>query len=409
LSFEALRELLEPLGAGPLEIRSVAVLKVGCTCLSDTHEGALNARFPITAFEELEATKRKKRKQEPDLQTQSLYPSLIAALEKSSNVFDLQRPTLTQQPTEDTYSISIGGERGFFVTGPSFSLKVEMPQRHQQHHDMHWGFSENPIERFGVVSSGSLYAAFARIRSYPGGTNIGHEYRELVRGQIQSETALTCPAFGPVPLHPDIYLVFQKTKVGEGESSKRIYSANDDVFAVFDESRDLLDAAMDILWDINTDATEFYRLAMDRSLLLSFDQEILNHFSDLSDAISQNSSAPWWNVYKSQKAVHKGRQSLGRTYTRLVEFESQSLTYTRERTQFLERVKRNRVFSSSRHYLAEMTESDTNVPPGLYAALNYFSSELQTLKNIRSILVGSLIGAGALLLAAYLTKLWSAR
>lgn len=408
MSFKPLTELLTRLGEKDIEVRRVAVLKFGCTCLSEIPDTREEEQFPVTAREKLMSSLGKGDSGGEELKEAELYEALIKALEKSPNVFNLKkRPAASKNSVDLGYFLSFGGSTGMFIEGDLFSLEVEVPERIQKYTEIHWGFSRKPIQKFKAISNGALFAVFAPISGYPGSTSIGQEYRELVSAQVDSETRFRSLAFGPVPMHSDFYLIFGKRDVAADEESPRVYSSGDDIFLVYDESAELSDAAEELFWAVGYEAMKFYRLQMDDSLLLEYDTEISNSFSELSDAVKGMVLDPWWNPYRKLKIARKGRKSLADTFTRLVEFETHLLSYNRSRAQLLDSVKRNRIISPVRHHIAEVTETEARVPSGLSSALEYFAAEVQTFRNITSILFGSLVGAGAVLLAALLTRLLS--
>jgi len=210
--FSRLTEALIGLGEVSLEIDQIIIAKIGCVALFPTKQLESESNFPITAQETAQRGQPSTATGSvfgPDLP--NMHAAIIKALEKHPNVFDLK-------VEHDELGMRIRPRMGgWLVSGDSFSLRVELPSRLQK---LAWYIEgrSNPIERFEVISDGSLFVAFASIEDYPIFTIIGQEYRELLQEQIEKETQFGWAVFGPVPVHPDFYLVVKKRQPGQRES-----------------------------------------------------------------------------------------------------------------------------------------------------------------------------------------------
>jgi hypothetical protein len=387
VAFERLTGLLENLGERNLQIHHVLILKVGCICLSE--------KDPPQRVE-----KQESRSGEGETITQDPYDDILKSLQEHPNIFDVR------QTGDEQSSLSFAKGEEMFVEGKTFCLRVHLPERLQKFRDDAEEMGGSLIEEFNVLSTGSLFAAFARIRDFPVFTFIGQEYREIVTVQIDNETRFKTVPFGPSPLHPDFYLVTRRCGEGEAPLGTKVYSASDDVFVVMDQSSASdMERACELFWRLGSDLLDFYRIMMDATTLLSINERLFSHFSELSDQFVQMLQTSAWHPLKLNKLSVAARASLSNVYLSLVDHERLLLEVARDRNRFLKEVRANIVLSHLHAYLSDHTDPEADVPQSLNPTLSYFGAELQMFKNIRSIMAASLIGAAAgALLTAVLTS-----
>ena len=375
-----LTKVLTDLGETDLQVHTAFVLHLGCVCLHPFEHPPLS-RFPVTDLEKLLPSQREQNSSSPDF-----HAAIIKALEKHPNVFDIA--ILGKKP----FGFVESHHAGTLITGKSFSLRVELPQRMQKYRAYAW--HEKPTEHFEVVSNGSLFAAFAPIHDYPVWTHIGHEYRELLSTQIEKDTSLQSPSLGPSPIHPNFYFVLRKKRNQTPPLGTEVYTLKEDVFLVFDDnSQTNRDMAMDLFNDIQSALLHFYSLQLIRNFLIYYHTEIFNHFSDLSNSAKEIFAVPWWHIFKSSKFAHLGRISLSNIHKRYLEFETELFDFNRQRNRLLNIIKQHRILSNVYSYFYTITEPDIQVPQAFSRALDHFENELRTFGNIRSVVIASLLGA----------------
>jgi len=104
-------------------------------------------------------------------------------------------------------------------------------------------------EHFSVVSRGSLFAAYREVERVPIWSNIGHEFRELAREQIEKVTPLKCPNIGPCPIHPDFVIVVRDDEQEEQGALPKRYLEDNDLFIVVSDPRPTVDLVLDCFFD----------------------------------------------------------------------------------------------------------------------------------------------------------------
>jgi len=245
-----------------------------------------------------------------------------------------------------------------------------------------------------VLCDGSTFAAYVVIKNdVPIWTNIGHEFRELAKAQIEKETALKDATIGPCPIHPDIVIIVRSpADENKAESAPRRYQHGNDIFIVSD-GRPVTELVLRCFWDFRSSIEDFYRLLSGRDYLMDYNVEISNHFSAASKKVRELLETPSWNILRTHLASRQARMSIASVHERLVEIEASLMEYESDRASTLETLKKCREASPLHDYFKEMTESDVHVPSSLGPALAFFESELQLYGNIRSLLYASLLGA----------------
>jgi hypothetical protein len=375
-----------------LKIHRAFVLKLGCVALS-TFKPVDSSRFPVTETERV-LSEEQKTQPPPD----EVHSQIIDALQKHPNVFDLNHI--------DGKGIEFigGGHYATLQIGRMFSIRINLPHRLQKYAKA-FPFGKEAIEEFEVVSSGSLFAAFAPIKDYPVWTNFGQEYRELLVTQMEKETQFKCKRFGPSPIHPNFYFVVRKSADEASGLGMKVYEMKKDLFLVFDDnSQSDLDMAQWFFKLVDFLMFQFYSRQLLRSSLLNYEVEILNRFSDLSKEINDLSATRWWQIPEAERIVRAAKKSLTSIHTRLVGFENELSTFNRQRSSFLRSVKEMEIVSQMHSYLEESLEPHGKLSESLPAALRHFGEELQAFGHKRSVVIAGLIGGAT---GAFLTAFLS--
>ncbi len=391
MPYDGVKAVLKTLGEDELEVARVLILKVGCVSVRMSEKPALSSRFPITEMEESKARQELETGEPPVFQEQ-----IVESLRKSPNVFDIDILDDTDRVAWETWPV--GGS--FLVRGKMFALRVDLPERFQKYATHRVG-RQDVLEQFHVISSGSLFVAFAAVADYPFFTYIGHEYRELLQSQIRKETQLKSPPLGPSPIHPDFYIVIRENS-GQAPRGVRIYSFQDDVFIVLDGDG-LSDEKMvcGLFSDTQFILESFYCLMQRNVSLLDYGVEIFNHFTDLSSFVAELSGARWWQIYKAMNLARRGKKSLSTIYTRIVEYETTLFNFKNSQKKLLGEVMGHPVLQRIHSYLFTTSDVDVSIPPIISSALDHFQKELQSFGATRAVVMASLIGGavGALLTA----------
>lgn len=367
-----------------IQIEKVYLLKVGCFRFTAYDDQELNSTpLPITYIENLLL---ESSPEQPKLPV-DLIEQVVQALEQHSNLFDIKI-----DENEDAHFAvfsRMGGLELGLVAGKTFTLHVQLPAR-MQTFSLHGG---DAIENFEAASNGSIFIAFAPIEDYPTRASIGQEYRDLFINQIDNKTQWQCPALGPVPMHPDIYLVFTSS-ANEGSAWPEIFCHRGDLFLVSDRSPDEYQTIVKTLpRSTHFDLLDFYLQVLANTNLRYYHREITSLFHLLADAVNGLSETPRWKLWRHASLTKEARSNLSTIYERLIEFQESSLHYERARVDFLKRIAEHPVLSKITDYFEDHSRNDTVIPDSFTHALSYFEKEIQTLESTRSAMLAGLGGA----------------
>lgn len=209
---EILKTILSDLGETDIEIDNVVLLQIGCIIVSFIEEPPVESRLPVSELEKLKSETVLDISREDAVK--NIQDKIVEALQKSPNVFDLNFPGGSDLTWfEPVYGSYLFGGRAFVCT-------VNIPHRM---HKFTWAHLKGRelIEQFFIVSTGSTFGAYASITEYPASAHLGHEYRELARDLIESETEFKCPALGPCPIHPRYIPSHSENKQGRKASRNK--------------------------------------------------------------------------------------------------------------------------------------------------------------------------------------------
>ncbi len=370
--YDNLTELLSGLGEKNLRVKRAVLVKFGTILLAgpkvpENSESKTGEQQNTTELERLPS---------------DVAARIYDALKDHPNIFEPKKLLEREEGAS-------GSRLGFFVTGSFYHYQVHLPKAKQAYKDDPW---DTP-EQFFVVSTGSLFAAYAEIDDVPVFSNIGHEFRVLAREQIAKQTPLECPNLGPCPIHPDIIIVVRDIGEDGGAVSVRRYVRDGDIFIVTSDSRPFGSLVVDRFFEFGRSLEFFYRSLLQRNYLIDSSTQMSDSFSAASAALAKLLKVPFWKFWEAHAISQQARLSVASAHQDLVALETDLLEYERDRSETLESVKKDRDATALVEYFRDMTAPDVVIPPSLTAALSFFESELQLYGNIRSLLIASLLGA----------------
>ena len=325
--------------------------------------------------------------------------AIFDALSSHPNVFDATSFSDDVDDEQDDDEGTWGGPLGMIVSGTIYRYRIHLPKIQQKYREM------DCDEHFSVLSSGSIFCAYAEIEDIPVWPNMGHEFRELAQRQIVSRTPFKSPTIGPCPIHPDFYVVIKQVDPSQANQKPKFYEFQDDVIVVADapQTQDIHEVVFEIFLDCQMAISTFYENAIERNALLDYEVEISSLFQDITEritGINHSSAAKFW---KTRSYARQARESLAKVHTRIVEFSSALAQYQRAARGLDTRIQRIPVLAPVRGYFREMCDPEVDImTPAMTSALNFFETELQLYGNIRSLIAASILGAviGALLTGA---------
>lgn len=372
--FSGIRAVLAGSTDSETEIDHVIIAQIGCAAFLPTKPSVSSDEYPITARREQPDTAEAYQSHAP-----KIYETVLGALGKSPNVFDLQ------YPEQEPISFLMPGVVGWLVSRKRFTLRVQMPARLQE---TFWP-NVKPIEDFHVISDGSLFVAFTPVNDYPTRARLGAQYRDLLE-KIVADTPLGWVTFGPVPLHPDFYLVIRKRPQDNRPRPPQVYSKQEDVFLVVDGPFGSDIDVLTMFWrSVSWPARQYYRVLLEQNLVVDCTIEILNYFTALAESVRQLRTISAWRFWDLQRLVDSGRESLSMLHTRYVEYEMESFDFARARLRALELMREHEILSKIRSYCEEQTESEFQIPSAMLPAMNHFEAVMRD-----SFSLWKLLGAG---------------
>ena len=381
MPFERLTKVLHSLGEGDLEIQKAYAIQLGCVAFS-TDEPTEAEDYPVTARETRRSSTSARATARRLLDS---YADIPTAIKAHPNVFAV---TQIDKPARD---VSMRPSPiGQLLLGPTFHVSLNLPA-HQQY--LYRPGSSKPIEKFEVVSTGSLFAAYAPVRDYDLSIRMGNEYREIARSQVEKETKLSCPVVGPSPIHPHFYLVLAKNFQGHRVHTLKRYTRTNDVLLIAESGQnDIKKEVDDILYDVQIELARFYSVMLSIRDVIEYHQEMSSHFSDLTESIDRLHSIPWWDVFGGAKIAGVGRSSLSLVHKHFVALEERVFLHGRQRSEVLAAIREHNTLSLMLDYFTDSTESLVHIQHSLPVALTHFGEELRIFVNIRWIVIASLVG-----------------
>ena len=393
MPFESIAAVLREQGEKYVDVEAAFLLKPGCLMFSMAAAKSEDSRYPVTDVEECLRTVKQ-------LGQQEFHAALVARLKKLPNIFDLN----VEGDRPHGLMMGAGIPGGSLVLGPRFTLRVDLPERLQKFRD--WPtLGGTPVEEFDVISGGSIFGAYIEISDFPAFNSIGQEYRELVESTDISEVSFKYVAIGPTPIHPDIYVIVRKKALEREVVGLRVYGVANDVFVVVDHEFVNPQRAVEMVFRrIEGSLSMFYSVLGERHLLLHYEVELANLFSDVSEAAGLLADTSWWNLYGALALSRRGKAALSRIHVRSVDFGYRAMSFRKNRDDVLDMVGKHEILSDLIPYLQRITESDIAMPDSYGPAVAHFAEQLRGFGTVWSLIVASVLGGAV---GAILTELLS--
>lgn len=333
-----------------------------------------------------------KQPQSENLEDPSVRTNVLPALKKHPNVFEA---SLMLKEEELCHAYARVCDEALIISGPPFYCRIKMPKRLHKYGSI-FPF-ESPVEEFEVISTGSVFYAFADIADYPVWAHFGHEFRVLLRQNIESETKFTCPEFGPSPIHPEVFIVFCCRDAQEAENAQkgpRILTHDKRVLLIIeDNEQDAKDAVFDLMIETESTMCEFYHGQNIRSSLIDKIMEIERSFSDLDQSTRKLANTAWYQFPSASRLTKQARQHLHEIAIARVSKDSTAAHLKTQREHLLQQIRMNPVLSGIESYFVDMTSNEFEPPDSLSEGANYLASELNAHTNKRLLVFASVLGA----------------
>lgn len=389
LNFSNLRKYISECVKEDIEIDSVFVAQVGCIALEVTEE--ISSRLLLNNSYSYQNSNCP-----PDLNI-----DIIKALKSHKNTFDVD---FIKDVLLLPFSFRLSNSCILFE-GKPYHLRVDIPSRFQKHILKIANLEEKTVEKFDVISNGSMFIAYCKIDNYPFFPHFGNEYRDLLKTQINNETDFKYKDFGPTPMHVDIYFALAKTKDNIINLKQDIYNIENNLVIVFYANHNLLTYRIyNFLSDITMNMNGFYKLMLQRSALFDCRIEMDKDFNVLSNSAQSLIETGWWRLIKSHYLVKNGKKRLANIHIQFSDLEMGILEYQMERDTYLKALRDDAILSKIYLYFEDQTNLDIQSPQSVFlSSLKYFQEELLTFSRIRTIIIASFGGAiiGAILYALF--------
>lgn len=372
MPYERLTQLLSETERRPVEVTNAFVFKFGAFLLAESSPDEEDPNL---------STARENLRQESWEPRPNMLEEIKAALEGHPNVFHLK-------PIDAETPLSVWGDRtGMLAFGPSFSMEIQLPRGRQKYQDM------DTSEHFMVLWSGSYFGAYAPIEDTPIYTNIGHEFREIARKQIRSSTRYLSPTIGPSPVWTDIVVAQVKTARSSSAEPLRSFAHEDTLCLMLDERIDINDCMQDLFSLSHRYWYGYYELSARRSEHLETDAEIQNRFDESSQSVSKMATTPSWKIWQISDLATKAALEIGQMHRLLVQYEDACWGYDNNRREYLKAIQEVPHLCKLQRETAGECRRDFRPPASINAALEFLEKQIETARNIRSLLLASLMGA----------------
>ncbi len=374
-----------------IKVKNAYILQFGCTKITPFEEKEDDSDYTIAQLENNFETNNLTE------QTGECHKAIVDALKKHPNIHDIQ--TVRKRDSK----ISIHGISGSLIAGDVFALEINLPERFHKFKEY-----RQVIEQFKVISDGSLFAAFSEITDYPIFPHIGHEYREILKKQVDEQTDFFSPSFGPTPIHPDFYIIIEDS-LGNGNKSKRplhYVGDEDEVFIISTSARDeIVELVTFLFLDAEFELIVLYRTILMRNLCMRYVIEIHDEFEMVSSMLGEIHDKKWWQVIQLNKLTQNVKRKLIKIHTLLIAHDRQRHSLNRQRRWLSQCVEKHSMLSHIHSYCIEQTDPDVEVTSTLFPALQFSGEQLRALSNVRAVVIASLVGLLGAGLGALITAL----
>lgn len=392
---QSFERILDNLGVDPSLVSEVFALKLGAVAFSDTPEYDRAKEIPLQLSSGVFVTTADTTSKLP-----GMVGDLVGTLKAHPNVFEVQRVG-TEEKEEVYISDSIQGPI-FLIVGPKYSLRINLPARHQKSEA--FLVPGEVVESFSVLTSGSLFCAYASVTDPPSLVYFAHEYRELVTRQTETGKKTYRRVLGPTPIHPTIWVLKVATPSDGKPVVTSIREHRGDIYVIVDAGLKATDVVGYVFDAAQHALFQFYESMIARVGLMSLDSAIGLGFRELSKTLAARQSKPFWRLLSRERLGGQAESHLSELYEILFHAQNLDFQYNESRTQTLESVRGNRILGPLEKYFSQHLDTALKVPDSLFPALGHFSEQLRSFDSSRVALVSSVIGAiiGAVL-AALLT------
>jgi hypothetical protein len=211
---------------------------------------------------------------------------LETALSSHPNVFDLKNHSGNVPSLVGVWP----RKGGAILEGSMLSFRVSQPGRLQKFSEP--SFSEvTPIETFDVLTTGSLFTAYARVPSFPARAYIGHEYREMLAAHLETNPHLRAETIGPTPLHPSIYIVVL-TSAAQDLTFGQIITHKGDLVVLAKEGESVRKLVWELFAEAHGGLRQFYGSSLIRIDATEIYIAILNAHTEVSRTIADLHATP---------------------------------------------------------------------------------------------------------------------
>jgi len=367
------RDVVDQLNKDGLTIVKGHLIKFGTITVS-AFESSDDMAYPYSAHQD-------KVDKSPSIYEADIDKEICEALKKHPNVFNFKIDN-----KEDSTSF-FGPEGVFLVRGSTYTLDVHLPKAKQIYQDM------DCEEHFSVIGAGTYFATYAEIKSLPPYSNMGHEFREMFKSQIESATKWKSHAIGPCPIHSDIVILESNKKEPSSEDKiARLYISNRNLFAVVEAGKADI-AIKQIIRECFLYLSLFYELKLIRSSLLNLDVELQNRMETLMRAYSESMKFPFWRFKTVNDYLSIAREELAKIYELRLTHSRDSLQYTEHRKHFLDTLSRSRTLSKLGRNFKSDTVLDAVLPDSFVSSLQFFQQQADLRRSFYTPLLASLVGA----------------
>lgn len=378
--YEKLNKIINDKCNIEVKVQKVIIVKLGCFWFNfeDMQQNEKSSN----------ASEQQEKENKKDLNRK--YRNLIIEeLKSSPNIFDFKE---SNQKKSIVYSLRSSLHNDIMILGDFFSMKVKMPLRMQKFKEFQKLRKIKPIEEFCVLSNCSIFATYSEIDDYPTLHFIGQEFRDLMKKQFEKIPKIKIKSQPPIPLHPDIILIFVESK--KDLIMPLSFSVKNDVFVlVKGNARNVKETIRSLLNVIHFSIENFATVRRFYNHLDENSREIKKTFDEMTNYYQTLYETSWWRIMKTRKNSIIIKKHLSQLHILNVKHEQFLLYYIEKRKEFLTRISQDPILHVVSEYFSENTKIECEVPKVLISALEHFGGGIFTFSTIKSTIISSLIGA----------------
>lgn len=372
MSYERLSELLSGLEGKPIKVVEAHIFKFGALLFVKEPGKKAEPNQPVVGDSPAD---------QPDLPSPGDLADIKAALGKHPNVFHLKN--LDDEGGPQIYS----SDKGMLINGSTFTMDINQPRARQKYQDMQGS------ENFKVIRSGSYFAAYTTVQDTPVYTNVAHEFRELARVQIEKETKYKAPLFGPTPVWTDIIVAQVEAGSLSCPTDVRSHENRDDLYILIEKGVDIDSFMQWLFYQAVIYWCGFYELMLQRSEMIDLDSELYDRFSEASGTVQAMTLIQNWKIWSTSKLATRAGVEIGKIHQLVVQCDRACWDYDNQRRDYLSTVQHLPHFSKLRQLTTRYVRRDVRPPRSISSALEFLEKQIEVARNIRSLVLASLLGA----------------